>query len=146
MNHYEVLAMVPGDDPRAAFHRFSERFHPDVYGQPPQQLLSALRRIYQAGTEAYRVLRDARLRSEYDLSLAKAKEPGASGTSATSLEELCATKGGKLHARQAERALTDGNLAEAGGLLERALRAEGPNPALEERLEAVRSLLFLSGG
>lgn len=144
LTHYEVLGVNGDGPPQDAFHAFSEHFHPDRHPLATDEERRALRKIYQAGSEAYRVLRDPRMRAAYDLELARRRDE-TTGERATALPELCATKGGQLHARQAERALSEGRLGEARDLLRRALSAEGENRALTERLEAVDVLLFLSG-
>jgi hypothetical protein len=46
---------------------------------------------------------------------------------------VCRTPGGKLHARQAERALGDKDPDLAFSLLRKAQAAEGDNPDLEEQ-------------
>jgi curved DNA-binding protein CbpA len=151
LDHYEVLgigrdASVQGI--QDAFHLFSERFHPDRHrGQPPD-LHDSIVRIFRRGSEAYRVLRQPSSRVEYDLQLATLRSrlstrPGQDPTLQT-LDELCQSAGGRLHARQASRAIADGDLDDATALLERALLVEGHNPRLEERLQALRQLAELS--
>lgn len=151
LDHYEVLGVAQNaseQDVQAAFHVFSERFHPDRHRGQPGPLHDSIVRIFQRGSEAYRVLRQAAPRAEYDLELATLRSrssarPGEDGE-LKALEELCLTPGGRLHARQASRAIFDGDLDLASTLLERALLAEGANTALEERLEALRQLAELS--
>jgi curved DNA-binding protein CbpA len=150
LSHYEVLG-VPQHaselEIQAAFHLFSERFHPDRHRGESHELRESIGTIFRRGSEAYRVLRQAEPRADYDLYLATSRPrlSGAPGADAElkSLAELCLTPGGRLHARQAARAISDGQLYEAAGLLERALVAEGTNQELEERLEAVRQLAEL---
>jgi len=151
LDHYEVLGIGRDASLQAiqdAFHLFSERFHPDRHrGQSPN-LHESIVRIFRRGSEAYRVLRHVGSRAEYDLELATLRSrlstrPGQDPALQT-LDELCSSAGGRLHARQASRAIADGNLDEATALLERALLVEGHNPGLEERLLALRQLAELS--
>ena len=150
LTHYEVLGVpqtASESEIQAAFHLFSERFHPDRHRGEPPELRESIAAVFRRGSEAYRVLRQTEPRAEYDLYLATSRSrisaaPGADAE-LKSLEELCLTPGGRLHARQAARAISHGLLDEAAGLLERALMAEGANRELEERLEAVRQLAEL---
>jgi curved DNA-binding protein CbpA len=150
LNHYEVLGLerdANADEVQRAFHQFSERFHPDRHRGEPETLRESLVRIFRRGSEAYRVLRQPGLRAEYDLGLATARSrasarPGEDPSLQT-LDELCQSAGGRLHARQAARAIANGQLGEAATLLERALLVEGENPRLEARLWALRQLAEL---
>ena len=151
-NHYELLGLLEIADDEAiqeGFHQFAEAFHPDRHRAEPSDVRSGVTRIFRRGAEAYRILRDPALRSAYDLTLAKARAPaemlGAAPERARSLDELCLTAGGRLHARQAERAITAGRLQEALGLLRKAALAEGKNPELKERLESLQVAASLGG-
>jgi len=150
LDHYEVLGIPQSaseDELQAAFHLFSERFHPDRHRGGSASLSESIVRVFRRGSEAYRVLRQPNLRADYDLELAKRRSRASArpghGPTLQSLDELCLTPGGRLHARQAERAIASGDLAEAAALLERALLVEVSNPRLEERLLAVRQLAEL---
>jgi len=150
LNHYEVLGVTQAaSEPeiQAAFHLFSERFHPDRHRAASPELRASITTIFRRGSEAYRVLRQPDRRTEYDLllatSLRRVSAPAGPDSQLKALDELCLTPGGRLHARQASRAISDGRLDEAASLLERALLAEGENPELGERLEAVRHLADL---
>lgn len=159
LDHYQVLdleASASSEDVQAAFHAFAERFHPDRHRALDDDLRSNVSLVFQRGAEAYRVLRSARLRADYDLELAKlgarspAGQPGQPLPEAReplrSLDELCRTAGGRLHARQAARAISEGDLAAAIQYLDKALLAEGPpHPELEERRRALQDLFDLSG-
>ncbi len=145
MNHYRLFDL-PRDASeeaiRAAFHRFAESFHPDRHRAESEFVRSGALRIFRRAAEAYRVLRDRQLRAAYDLELAKLTN--ADSGSSRSLDELCQTAAGRLHARRADRAITDGHLGEAIDHLRQALLDEGDNPALEERLHALADLRALS--
>jgi|SRR5690606_332331 len=142
-DYYELLGLTRDDDAekvQASFHRFSQSFHPDRHRHRDRELRDAVTQIYRRGAEAYRVLRSSSSRARYDLALlqgnkrlypARASEdpPPPGG-----LESTCVTAGGKMHARQIERALTLGAQDEARRLIEKARLAEGENPAFEGRV------------
>ncbi len=149
-SHYELLELRTPFTPsalQAAFHRFSERFHPDQHVGADETKRANVRRVFMRGAEAYRVLKNPKLRREYDLSLATAAPSAAAEgrTRARGLEEICQTAAGRLHARQADSAISEGRLQDAAALLDKALRVEGANPELHARLDSVRALLSLSG-
>lgn len=150
LSHHELLRLrrdFDEDELQRAFHDFSSAFHPDRHRGVSEDTRGKLRRLFQRGAEAYRVLRNPKLRSAYELELATRRSPAESSSaeSPRTLESLCATAAGKLHARQAERSLTEGKLDEALTLLEKALRMEGANPSLEERAAALRAWRSLAG-
>ena len=91
------------------------------------------------------MLKHPRLRAEYDLVLFKERRRKSNASGARTLDELCSTSAGKLHAKSALRALDSGRMADAVAALERAIQAEPPSEELKERLESVRLLLELSG-
>ena len=73
-DYYELLGVLHIADENAirqGFHVFAAAFHPDAhrYADGANQRLAS--QIYRRGTEAYRVLLDPKLRSRYDLELAK---------------------------------------------------------------------------
>jgi DnaJ-class molecular chaperone len=73
-SYYEVLGVLEIADAaaiRKAFHEFAVAFHPDAFPEADDETADALRRVFQRGAEAYRVLSRPDLRSEYDLALAK---------------------------------------------------------------------------
>lgn len=142
-SYYELLGVleIASDDTiQAAFHAFSQSFHPDNHRGADEALRADVTRIFKRGAEAYRVLRDPKSRAAYDLALAQgalrlmpgqARRDGEKSTE--SLESFCNSAGGRLHARQAERALSERDLDGAHALLRKALLAEGDNDALEDR-------------
>ncbi len=152
-SYYELLGVLEIADEQAiadAFRHFSQAFHPDQHRAGSDELREQAAFIYKRGVEAYGVLRDGEQRARYDLALAKgqlrlgAEERAGAGT-AQSLDDLCATPGGRLHARNAERHLESGALDQAEQCLQNALSAEGENRALAERLRAVRQLMRAAG-
>jgi DnaJ-class molecular chaperone len=142
-NYYELLSILEIADESAvqeAFHVFSQSFHPDNHRHASPELLDGIMRIFRRGAEAYGVLRDPKTRAAYDLALAQGalrySRTGGSQDSQGSkkgLDSHCTSPGGKLHARQAERALSEGKLEEAKELLKKAQTAEGINIGLENR-------------
>ncbi len=69
VSYYELLGVQPlagQDEIRRAFHGFAATFHPDTHAVRPAAERDAIRKIFARGTEAYRVLSDAALRSRYD--------------------------------------------------------------------------------
>ncbi len=144
-SYYDLLGVLEIADDAAiqsAFHEFSQSFHPDSHRGRAPEIREAVTIIFKRGAEAYRVLRDPRSRAAYDLSLAQgALRYSPTGGSRDGqgeqkgLEALCATAGGRLHARQAERALAEGDLATARELLQKAQTAEGINIALQNKFQ-----------
>ncbi|HSC89511.1 MAG TPA: DnaJ domain-containing protein [Polyangiaceae bacterium] len=148
LDHYEVLGLESDAAPLAiqpAFHRFSERFHPDRHVGADDATREATRSLFARGAEAYRVLKHHRLRAEYDLALLKERRSKSEAPGPRTLDQLCTTSAGKLQARNALRALDEGRLQDAHASLQRAIQAEPPNPELGERLSSIRLLLELSG-
>lgn len=152
-NYYELLGVLEIADETAiqiAFHKFSQSFHPDNHRNSPAEVREGVTRIFKRGAEAYRVLRDSKSRAAYDLALAQGAlryfRAGGSRDSQgveRGLEALCQTPGGRLHARKAERALSEGNFEEARTEMHHAQTAEGISIALENRF---RELLELASG
>jgi curved DNA-binding protein CbpA len=158
LTYYQVLNLEPTastDDIRAAFHDFSRRFHPDTLREQAPEVREQARTVFARGAEAYAVLRTPKRRSEYDLALAQGRNrlnerasadtSGAPSGARRSLEEVCQTGAGRLHARQAARALSDGQLREAASLLRKAVFAEQKNTELAERLRSIEELIKMGG-
>jgi curved DNA-binding protein CbpA len=74
-SHYEVLGIERNgpDDLKAIYYNLARRFHPDRYQRVEESLKSQVESAFARITQAYDVLRDARLRSSYNLKL-EAKE------------------------------------------------------------------------
>jgi len=69
VSHYELLGVAPGsggDVLRRAYQGFAATFHPDAHMHRSADERAAVNRIFKRGTEAYRILSDAALRSKYD--------------------------------------------------------------------------------
>ncbi|HET7543464.1 MAG TPA: DnaJ domain-containing protein [Polyangiaceae bacterium] len=156
-NYYELLGLleIADDDAvKVAFHEFALAFHPDAHIDYDAQAAEISRQIFQRGVEAYRVLSHPQLRSRYDLALAKGQlRLGGSevprlanvGVGAKSLDDLCRTASAKRYAERADQLISEGDLAGAKRELLLALREDGPNPELAERLDALDLALFAMG-
>ncbi len=156
-SYYELLGVLEiADDAsvKAAFHEFALAFHPDSHLDYDSDTGAVLRRVFQRGAEAYRVLSHPELRPRYDLALAKGQlRLGGSevprvanvGVGAKSLDDLCKTAGAKLYASRADALISQGDLAAAKRELMMAVREDGENPELAERLDALDLALFAMG-
>lgn len=165
LSYYAILGITNGASPRElkeAFHRFALAFHPDRYRDHPPDLGRLAQRIFVRGVEAYKVLRDPRTRSDYDLKAAQgqlrraapanaARKPlpkmGAAPAPAKpqSLVDLCRSPAARLSASNAERLISEGDLQGARKQLLEAISKDGGNPALAARLDALDSALDAMG-
>ena len=157
-SYYEILGVLEIADEaaiKAAFHAFAEAFHPDAHREADPATLDAVKRVFQRGAEAYRVLSHPELRPRYDLGLAKGilrleskdvPNRAALGKPARSLEDLCITAAARLFARKAEQLIGKGDLSGAKRELVTALSQDGgKNPELAARIEALDLALFAMG-
>jgi curved DNA-binding protein CbpA len=161
-SYYEILGLLELADDQAiksAFHEFALAFHPDSHVGESEEMLDCVRYIFRRGAEAYRVLSDPRLRSEYDLALARGKlrltapgevqvrSPSPDGSvHAQSIEDLCRSPAARLCGRRADQYISAGDLRAARHELTEALAKDGyENPELEERVDALDSAIFLMG-
>ncbi len=149
-SYYELLGLLEIADDDAiqnAFHTFSKSFHPDRHRAAPENIQKAVAKIYSRGAEAYGILRREVSRQAYDLALSQGVlrlTPGKARPqvlrTSESLESACKTPGGRLHARQLERALSENKWEEARHLLRKALLSENLNEELEKRYHALLQL------
>jgi DnaJ-class molecular chaperone len=156
-SYYELLGVLEiADDAalKAAFHEFALAFHPDTHLDFDPDTAALSRTVFQRGAEAYRVLSHPELRPRYDLALAKGQlRLGGSevprvanvGVGAKSLDELCRTASAKRFARRADQLISEGDLTGAKRELMLALREDGANQELAERLDALDLALFAMG-
>jgi curved DNA-binding protein CbpA len=156
-SYYEVLGLLEIADAgaiRKAFHEFAVAFHPDAFPDADDETADALRRVFQRGAEAYRVLSRPDSRADYDLALAKgqlrlddtiAPAPLARNSDIRSLDELCRSPGARRFAKRAEELISNGDLGGAKRELQMALREDGENPDLVDRLDALDLALFAMG-
>lgn len=159
-DYYEVLGVPPTADTatiRNAYHGFAGSFHPDAHPAEEASTAALLARVFQRGTEAYRVLVDPDLRTRYDIGLGRGElrlrelytsaPPPRQSSYGRPLHELCRSAGAKLAAQQADRMLAAGDLIGAKRQLQLALSYDGgANLDLTERLEALETALYASGG
>jgi len=155
--YYELLGVLEiADDAsiKSAFHEFALAFHPDAHLDFDPETLAVCRRLFQRGAEAYRVLSHPELRPAYDLALAKGQlRLGGSevprvanvGVGAKSLDELCQTASARRYASRADALISQGDLQAAKRELMLALREDGENAELAERLDALDLALFAMG-
>jgi curved DNA-binding protein CbpA len=156
-SYYEVLGLLEiadTDAVRKAFHEFAQAFHPDAFPEADRETADALLRIFQRGAEAYRVLSRSESRADYDLALAKgqlrlddtiAPAPLSRDSDIRSLDELCHSPAARRYAKRAEELISSGDLPSAKRELQMALREDGENPDLVERLDAIDLALFAMG-
>lgn len=156
-SYYEVLGLLEIADAgaiRKAFHEFAVAFHPDAFPEADDETADALQRVFQRGAEAYRVLSRPDSRAAYDLALAKgqlrldtsiAPPPLQRQSDIRSLDELCRSPGARLYAKRAEDLISKGDLSGAKRELQMALREDGDNPDLVERLDAIDLALYAMG-
>jgi DnaJ-class molecular chaperone len=156
-SYYELLGVLEiADDAavKAAFHEFALAFHPDRHPEYEVHSAAVLREVFQRGAEAYRVLSHPELRPQYDLALAKgllrlggSEVPRVAnvGVGAKSLDELCHTASARRYAGRADQLISAGDLQGAKRELMLAIREDGENPELAERLDALDLALFAMG-
>lgn len=156
-SYYELLSVSEMADEatiRRAFRCFALAFHPDMHSGASAETLAAVRRIFQSGAEAYRVLCDPELRLRYDVQLSKGRlrlDPGElqkaqDESSARALDALCRSAGAKLCAQRAAKLIDAGDLSGAMRELKLALAHDGnANPALAERIDALEIALYAMG-
>jgi curved DNA-binding protein CbpA len=157
-SYYEILAVEQraGDrEIQGAYQRFARAFHPDVHVGAHAAQLDILKRVYQRGAEAYRVLKNPELRIRYDMALARGHlrllpsdvpPPFDASAAGRPLHELCRSAGAKLAANKAARLIDEGDLAGAKRELLIALAHDGSaNPALTARIDALEVALYAMG-
>jgi curved DNA-binding protein CbpA len=158
-SYYEIL----GVDARAgeaelqvAYQKFARAFHPDAHVGAQAEHVRILKRVFQHGAEAYRVLKNPELRMRYDMALTRglvrllpSDVPPAFDASGAGrpLHELCRSAGAKLAANKAARLIDAGDLDGAKRELLIALEHDGSaNPALTARIDALEVALYAMGG
>jgi len=160
-SYYEILGVLEICDDQAlreAFREFALSFHPDLFRDSPEPMQAAVRRIFQRGTEAYRVLADREMRLRYDMGLGRGKRrmeealgpkteaPPPVSIRSKGLDELARSGGAKLAAQKASKLLEKGDLEGAKKELEKALSFDGnANPKLAEQIDAIALVLYAGG-
>lgn len=161
-SYYEILGVLEICDEaalRQAYHDFALSFHPDLFRDHPEPVQARVRRIFQRGTEAYRVLGNRELRIKYDLGLRRGKrrfeealaprsetpDPQKALAKKRPLDELCRSGGAKLAAQKAQKLLEKGEVEAAVGELQKALGYDGgANAALSEQIDELEIVLYAS--
>jgi hypothetical protein len=135
---YEAILGVSAEagieECRAAYHRFAQYFHPDMYPDADEPIRQTLSRIFQSGSEAYRVLTHSSLRIRWSLAKSQGHRrltdlrppPEVDLAKALpSLHERCRSAGAILESKMAAKAFAQGNTPGATRHLQRALAYEG---------------------
>lgn len=146
LNYYEILRVpneANADAIKAAFHAFARRYHPDRAAADPERHRT-LTRIYQRGTEAYRVLCHPRKRQLYDRGLSAGQlrfDPAlarvGTGTQAVSAGAARA----RPFVRKAEQSMRRGNYRDAQLHLQIALGRAPADPTVTSLLAEVEAHL-----
>jgi DnaJ-class molecular chaperone len=154
LTYYELFGVAPGasaDDVHGAFHAFCDTFHPDRHIDRPTEERAALSTIFKRGTEAYDVLSDPGLRSQYDAQLAvgptprppritfsaRSRSPTSGPASGAPLEDSVRSPSARPFARRAEELLRKGDIRQAKLQLVMAAHMDPDNVALEAALRDV---------
>jgi curved DNA-binding protein CbpA len=157
-SYYEILGVEELSDEtsiRSAYHRFARVFHPDAHLGDEPALIAIAQRVFQRGTEAYRVLTHPDLRVRYDMTLARGRvrlvpsempKISPETREPQPLHELCRSAGAKLAAQRAARWIDSGDPAAAKRELLLALEHDGgANGAIQERIDALDVVLYAMG-
>jgi curved DNA-binding protein CbpA len=150
-DYYKLLGVGPSasaDEIKAGFHAFARRFHPDRFAGDPERAAQATR-IYQRGTEAYRVLTNVDQRRLYDeqlgsgqlrLSPETARRTSFRPSGAPGAPEGYAPRARPFVVR-AEQALRSKDYQQAKLNFQIALQHDTQNAGLRRKLEDVDALL-----
>jgi curved DNA-binding protein CbpA len=150
LDYYALLGVAPDasvDDIKVGFRAFARRFHPDRYVGDAAKVSQATR-IYQRGTEAYRVLTSLEHRRLYDEELRRGQlrlNPEVARRSYRPSGAPGQPEGYSPRARpfvaRAEQALKSKNYQQAKLHLQIALQHDANNAALRQKLADVDVLL-----
>jgi curved DNA-binding protein CbpA len=159
LTYYELFGLptaAPPDAIQSAFHRFCDTFHPDRHLARSDEERAALLAIFKRGTEAYLVLCDAALRSQYDAQLRAQAQPQppprishsavprARSTHAPGpprLEDAARSPSSRPFARRAEELMSTGDLRQAKLQLVMANHLDPGNEALVAALKQLEAKL-----
>lgn len=149
LNYYEILRVpseASADAIKVAFHAFARRYHPDRAAHDPARR-QMLTRIYQRGTEAYRVLCHPKRRQLYDHGLSQGQlrfDPGlARGAAMTPVASPGAARA-RPFVRKAEQSMRRGNYQDARLHLQIALGRAPDDPTVTSLLAEVEARLGAS--
>jgi DnaJ-class molecular chaperone len=160
LTYYELFGIASEaavDEVRKAFHEFCDTFHPDRHVARSADERLALSAIFKRGTEAYLVLTDGALRSQYDALLAVrpggqpqrmsfsplSRPPPRSSRSpsASPLDDAVRSSAARPFARRAEELIRKGDLRQAKLQLVMANHRDPGNEVLQAALEDVEAKL-----
>jgi tetratricopeptide (TPR) repeat protein len=123
MTHYQVLGIDPGCNDaavKAAYFRLAKLYHPDrFFGRNAEQMEEA-RRVFEAQSRAYNVLKDPASRHDYDRSFDTKRQGKVQAEAPKEAEEVAR---GRLNYQQALQALEVKNYQAAVDALKRAIDA-----------------------
>jgi DnaJ-class molecular chaperone len=155
LTYYELFGLsrdADGDAVRAAFHAFSDSFHPDRHVGRPAEEREGLSTIFKRGTEAYMVLSQADLRALYDAQLAASgreppkrmnvglsRPPRGHSVGPPKLEDAVQSTAARPFARRAEELMAKGDYRQAKLQLVMANHMDPGNEALEAAMKDVES-------
>lgn len=148
LDYYALLgvsASASTDEIKAGFRMFARRFHPDRYAGDPERTAKATR-IYQRGTEAYRVLSNLEQRRAYDAQLSEGKlrlDPQSARRSVRPSMGPAHVDSVAPRARpfaaKAEQALRAGDLSQARLNFQLAIQHDPRNAGLRQKLADVEA-------
>jgi curved DNA-binding protein CbpA len=158
LNYYELFgvhAEATADEVREAFHAFCDVFHPDRHQGRTADERAALSAIFKRSTEAFLVLSDPALRSQYDRELQArpaARPPRISHSvrprpskrltpTPAKLEDVARTPSSRPFARRADELIKAGDLRQAKLQLVMANHLEPTNEDLKLALKEVEAKL-----
>ena len=157
LTYYELFGVesdASADDVRAAFHSFCDVFHPDRHLTRTQEERDALSAIFKRSTEAYLVLSDESLRSQYDRNLAvrttdrpprishsARAAPRKTQGAPAKLEDAVRSPSSRPFARRAEELMRAGDFRQAKLQLVMANHLDPENEAIETALRELEARL-----
>jgi DnaJ-class molecular chaperone len=157
LTYYELFGLSPGAEPdavRAAFHAFSDAFHPDRHITRPEEEREGLSTIFKRGTEAYMVLSQDELRAAYDAQIAAtgpdrskrmnvglSRPPREKSLGPPKLEDAVQSTAARPFAKRAEELMAAGDYRQAKLQLVMANHMDPGNEALETALKDIEAKL-----
>jgi curved DNA-binding protein CbpA len=156
LTYYELFGVDAGasiDAIRDAFHTFCDTFHPDRHQGRTDDEREALSVIFKRSTEAFLVLSDEALRSQYDRELAarpadppprisqaaRSRPPPSQRPDPTRLEEAARSPSSRPFARRADELLRAGDLRQAKLQLVMANHLDPQNELLQAALKLLEA-------
>ncbi len=158
LNYYELFGVdrnATVDEVREAFHAFCDVFHPDRHQGRTSAERSALSAIFKRSTEAYLVLTDLSLRTQYDRDLTarptahpprmshsvRPRGPQRSTPKPLKIEDAARSPSSRPFARRADELIKSGDLRQAKLQLVMANHLEPANEDLKAALQQIEAKL-----